>query len=545
MKAVNFVLVLVFVFQLFGCSDPGPRPAERGARVVDAVIPDTPQYGGRLVVPSIGAFTNFIPYLSTDAGDHNITKKVYVAPLRYNKNIELVPWAAESFEVLDGGKHLKFKLREDIYWFDGVQLTAEDMEFTYNLLIDPKTPTAYSTDWKAINEFRRTGKFTFEVFYDKPYARALVTWALDILPKHALEHEDIANTKYSRAPLGAGAYKLKEWIPGRRAVLESNPDYFLGKPYIDMIVYRNVSDIATQFLELKAGNVDMMGLTPLQYLRQTVGKDWAGYNKYKYLSFGYSFLAYNLRHPFFQDKRVRQALDYAIDKQEIVKGVLMGLGIPTIGPYKPGTWVYNDKIKDRGYHPDKARKLLAEAGWKDTNGDGLLDKDGKPFYFTILTNQGNSQRIKTSVIIQERLRDIGIKVDIRVVEWAAFINEFIDKGRFDAIVLGFTITQDPDLHTVWHSSRMSPNGLNFIGYKNEELDRLIVEGRHTLNQAERKKIYDRAQEILFDEQPYCFLYVPYALPILNSKVQGVKPAPAGIDYNYTEWWIPKSLQLQR
>lgn len=542
MKILQFIPIFLIVLALtsgVAASEPSVKSSAHSSKAA------APEHGGRLVEAMIGDMTNLIPYLSTDSVSHVVSSKIYTALLEYSKDIELVPLAAESFEVLDEGKHLKFKLREDIYWTDGVQLTAEDVEFTYKLLIDPTTPTAYSSDWKAIKEFRLTGRFSFEVFYEKPFARSLVTWAQDILPKHALENEDISNTKYSREPLGAGPYKLKEWLPGRRTILEANPDYFLGKPYIDTRVFRNVTDISTQFLELKAGNLDMMGLTPLQYQRQTVGKEWEGYNKYEYLSFGYTFLGYNFKHPFFQDVRVRQALDYAIDKEEVVKGVLMGMGIPAVGPYKLGTWVYNDKLKDRGYHPEKARQLLAEAGWADTDGDGLLDKDGKPFYFTILTNQGNSQRVKCGVIIQERLRDIGIKVDIRVVEWAAYIHEFIHKGRFDATILAFNILQDPDISTVWHSSSMIPNGLNLISYKNEELDALLDEGQHCLERAKRKKIYDRVQEILFHDQPFSFLYVPYALPIVNGKIRNVKVAPAGISYNYTEWWIPKTFQFQR
>lgn len=547
MKVILVIVTFAISLLLTGCGDSINDSGSGKKRVVNnlSVIPEKPEYGGQLVEPSLGDATNLITYIATDSASHEISSKLFIAPLQYNKDIELVPWAAESFEVLDEGKHLKFKLKEGIRWTDGVELTAEDVEFTYQLLIDPETPTAYAGDWKTIKEFRRTGRYTFEVFYEKPFSRSLVTWAMDVLPKHILEHENIANTEFSRNPVGAGPYKLKEWLPGRRVVLEANPDYFEGRPYIDTLVYRSVSDISTQFLELKAGNVDAMGLTPLQYLRQTVGPEWDNYEKYKYLSFGYSFLGFNLNHPFFLDARVRRAIDFAIDKEEIVKGVLMGMGIPAVGPYKPGTWVHNTAIRDRGYDPEQAKKLLAEAGWMDTDGDGLLDKDGKPFYFTILTNQGNSQRVKASVIIQERLREIGIKVDIRVVEWASFIHEFINKGRFDATILAFNILQDPDLYASWHSESMVPNGLNIAGYSNKELDDLIVEGRHCLDREKRKKIYDRIQEILHEDQPFCFLYVPYALPIVNAKVQGVKPAPAGISYNYTEWWIPKALQLQR
>jgi peptide/nickel transport system substrate-binding protein len=294
------------------------------------------------------------------------------------------------------------------------------------------------------------------------------------------------------------------------------------------------------FLELKAGNLDMMGLSPQQFLFQTKGQFWEhNFNKYKYLSFSYTYLGYNLEHPLFKNVKVRQALAHAINKEEIVKGVLLGQGVPTIGPYKPGTWVYNKKIRDYSYNPELAKKMLAEEGWVDHDGDGIIDKDGRPFAFTILTNQGNDLRVKAATIIQYRLGKIGIKVKIRTVEWATFIQEFVHKRRFEALILGWNVVQDPDIYDVWHSSRAISGGLNFIGYKNKEVDDLLEKGRRTFDQEKRKAIYDRLQQILHRDQPYCFLYVPMSLPIVNSRFQGIESAPAGITHNFIRWWVFK------
>ncbi len=547
MKIYLTCLLLLASLSLFGCEGPVEGQKQTagttGTQTVDFGEPVT---GGRIIEAMLGEPSNMISVLSSDSASHTVSSHIYVSPLKYDKDINLVPYAAEHYEVLDGGRLLRFKLREDIRWFDGKPLTAEDVEFTYKLMVDPKTPTAYAEDYKIIKEFRLTGPYSFEVVYDKPFARALITWAHDILPRHALENEDLLNTKYSREPLGAGPYKLKEWVSGRHIVLEANEDYFEGRPYIDQVVYRFIPDQSTQFLELKAGNLDTMGLSPQQYLYQTSGLDWDGnFQKFKYLSFGYTYLGYNLKNPMFSDVRVRKAFAHAINKEELVKGVLLGLGVPAQGPYKPGTWVYNDKIVPYEFDPGKARALLAEAGWTDTDNDGLLDKDGKPFAFTILTNQGNTERIKTATIIQERLKNIGIKIDVRTVEWAAFLKEFIDPRRFEATILGWNILQDPELYDVWHSSRDFPGGLNFVGYRNQELDDLLEQGRRLLEQDKRKPIYDRLQEILHEEQPYCFLYLPMALPIVQARIQGIEPAPAGIAHNFNRWWVPESLQRSK
>jgi len=299
-------------------------------------------------------------------------------------------------------------------------------------------------------------------------------------------------------------------------------------------------------MELKAGNIDFMGLTPLQYLRQTAAPDFTSrYNKYKYLADGYTFLGFNLTRAPFNDVRVRRAMAYAIDKQEIIKGVLMGLGEEATGPYKPGTRWYNPNVQRYPYDPDKARALLKEAGYTDGNGDGVVDKGGEPLSFTIITNQGNPLREKTLQIIQERLKAVGVQAKIRVIEWTSFLKNYVDKGDFDAVLLGWNITQDPDNHTVWHSSNAVKGGLNFIYYKNQEVDRLLEEGRSTFNEEERRKAYFKFQEILASDQPYVFLYVPYSLPVVSSRIHGIVPAPAGITYNLEKWYVPEELQKHK
>ncbi len=537
------VVLVLWAFFAMGCGGSGEEEKTAPAKSAASTVVSEPEYGGRIVMGTIGEASNLIPPLASDAPSHEIADLLYVAPLKYDKNLSIVPWAAERYEVLDEGKLLRFTLRKGIKWDDGVELTARDVEFTYKLMIDPKTPTAYAEDYKAIESFKVVDDYTFEVRYGKPFARSLITWMHSILPRHVLEGEDLLTTKYSREPLSAGPYRLKEWVAGSRIILEAREDYFEGRPYLDQVVFRVIPDISTMFLELKAGNVDMMGLSPQQYLYLTTGEKWEeNYNKYRFLSFGYTYLGYNLKDPLFKDVRVRQALAHAIDKREIIKGALLGQGEPTIGPYKPGTWAYDNAIQDYPHDPVQARRILAEAGWEDHDGDGVLDKDGAAFAFTILTNQGNDQRIKAATVIQSRLKEVGIEVKIRTVEWAAFIKEFVDKGRFQALVLGWTIGQDPDIYDVWHSSKAVAGGLNFVDYSNPEADALLEQGRGILDREARKKIYDRLQEVLHRDQPYCFLYVPYSLPIVQGRFKGIKEAPAGISYNFIRWWVPKGEQ---
>ncbi len=512
---------------------PGPCAPADGAPVT----------GDAIIMGTIGEASNLIPPLSSDSASREVSGNIFVGLLKYDKDLKIAPWAAESYEVLDGGLRLRFTIRPGIRWQDGVEMTAEDVAFTYRMMINPDTPTAYGGDYRMISSLTVTGKYTFEVRYDKPFARALETWMGAVMPRHILEKEDLRSTKYARSPVGNGPYRFKEWIPGSRIVLEANPDYFAGRPNIDRVVYSIIPDLTTMFLELKAGSLDMMGLSPQQYVYQI--KDPAvadAYNVFRYLAFAYVYLGYNLESPLFKDVRVRRAIAHALDKQEIIAGALLGQGVPTVGPYVPGTWVYNTAIADYPLDIAKARALLAEAGWKTDAAGQLRNAKGLPFSFTILTNQGNEQRIKTAVIIQDRLKKLGMDVRIRSVEWAVFISQFVDKGFFDAVVLSWTVPVEPDLYDVWHSSRMRPRGLNFTRYANRELDEILVRARGTFDRAERKRLYDRAQVILHEDQPYCFLYVPYSLPAVQKRFQGIVPAPAGISYNFDAWWVPRDRQ---
>ena len=538
MKKVCLLLFLFFIhITLTAC---GTKQESVNSRPPEE---KPPAYGDILVRGDIGDASNLIPILASDSASHNIAGMIYNGLVKYDKNMNIVGDLAESWEISSNGLVITFHLRKGVQWHDGKPFTSADVLYTYQATIDPKTPTAYAGDFLKVKKVEAPDDYTFRATYDKPFAPALISWSSAILPRHLLAGKDITQSSLSRHPIGTGPYKFKEWVAGQKIVLVSNPDYFEGQPYIDGRMTRIIPDTATMFLELRAQNIGMMGLTPLQYTRQTENNLFKNnFNKYRYLSFAYTFMGYNLKNPLFADKRVRQAISYAINKDEIISGVLLKLGKPANGPYKPGAWAFNDKVKVYNYNPQKALALLNEAGWKKTGSDGLLKKDGQPFVFEIVTNQGNETRQKCAEIIQRQLKEIGITVKIRVLEWSAFVTDFINKRRFDAVILGWTIPLDPDAYDVWHSSKTAPEELNFISYNNPEVDEMLEKGRSTFDPKERKKYYDRFQEILAEDQPYTFLYVPEALVIINKRFRGIEPAPIGLEHNFIKWYVPKDEQ---
>ncbi len=515
-----------------------------GAAAAAGLDPVGPDYGDAIVVGSIGDASNLIPMLASDATSHEIAGYIYPGLVKYDKDLNLVGELAKGWEISEDGLTITFHLRKGVRWEDGEEFTSADVLYGFETITDPKTPTAYAGDFLEVKKAEAPDRYTFRVTYKEPFAPALSSWSnVVVLPSHLLKGKEITKSPLARHPVGIGPFRLKEWKSQERIVLEANPGYYDGRPYLDRYVMRIIPDPATMFLELKSGGLDWMGLSPIQYSRQTDTRFFKeNFKKYKYLSFSYTYLGYNLRSPLFKDKRVRQAISYAIDKEEIIRGVLLGYGVAATGPYKPDAWYYNPHVRRYPYDPERARELLEEAGWVDRDGDGWLDKDGRRFSFTIITNQGNSLRANTAQIIQYRLKQVGIEVKIRPIEWTAFINDFIDKRRFEAVILGWTLGQDPDLFDIWHSSKTGEKQLNFIGYSNPEVDRLLVEGRHTFAREKRKRIYGRIQEILAEEQPYTFLYVPMALPVIHRRFRGIEPAPAGISYNLIRWWVPKAEQ---
>lgn len=502
-----------------------------------------PSYGDAIVVSSISDACTLIPILASDASSSDICGMVFSGLVKYDKNINIVGDLAESWDILEDGLVIVFHLRKGVLWHDGAPFTSRDVAFTFNKLTDPSVKTPYSGDFERVAKLETPDDLTVRVTYKEPFAPALSSWGMWIMPEHLLKNEDLNNTRFSRHPVGTGPYKFKTWNTGEKIELVSNHEYFEGRPYIDRYIYRIIPDDATIFLELETCGVDMSNLSPLQYARQTDNAFFRDhYTKFRYPGFGFTYMAYNISDPKFSDVRVRQALNYAVNKQEIVDTIFFGLARVTTGPYVIDSWAYNKGVKPVAYDAAKAKSLLSEAGWEDRDRNGWLEKDGKEFEFTLIVNQGNTERLRVAEMIQGYLKDIGIRLKIRTLEWSALINDFINKRRFEAVLMGWFLSRDPDNFDIWHSSKTREGEFNFIGYSNPEVDRLLVDGRRTFDQARRREMYNRIHEIIYEEQPYLFLYSGDVLPVAGRRFRNIEASPIGIGYNFTKWYVPKAEQ---
>lgn len=468
-------------------------------------------------------------------------------------------------EFLPATEHnpvIVFHLRPGIRFQDGRPVTAEDVRFTYEAIMNPRNLSPRVSDYEPVKAVEVVDSLTVRIIYKYLYSPGLGTWGMGILPRHllspeALRQEAIRRSKdpekftlreseFNRNPIGCGPFRFREWKSGRYVTLERFKDYWEGPPNYHQYAFRVIPDMLTQEMEFYAGTLDSYNLQPHQVQRLEKNPT---YQHFSGTSFGYSYIGYNMRREPFKDRRVRTALGMAIDVNRIIKYVLYGQGKRITGPFPEQTDYYDQSVKPLPYDPEGALKLLAEAGWK-RGSDGWLQKDGKRLRFTLIANQGNNIRKAILAIAQDSWRNIGIDVRTDVLEWAVFIQERVQKHDFDALVLGWVMGIDPDLYQIWHSSQTHGNQLNFVGFQNREADDLIVRIRREYNREKQVEYCHELHRIIAEEQPYTFLYVGQWTAILDKRIviqevdsggkvhySRIKPTKTGNFMFYFNKWI--------
>ncbi|HAA05174.1 MAG TPA: peptide-binding protein [Syntrophobacteraceae bacterium] len=506
----------------------------------------TPDDGDWLVAHLSAEPATLNPITATDAYASQINQYIYESLLkRDERTTRLVPELAESWDVAEDHLTYTFHLKKGVAWQDGVPFTARDVVFSYQRIQDPKVDAAHQRNYyRDIDQLEMLDDYTVRFRYRVPYYRALeVCGEMPIVPAHLFaEGDDFNLHPIGRQPLGTGPYRLIKWDTGEQIVLERDDRYWGIKPHLRRIVFKVVTDSTVALEVLKQHGLDVMSLRPIQWSMQTRGKRFQqDFQKLKYYLPSYNFIGWNLRRPLFQDRRVRQAMTMLVNREPILKKILFGLGTVVSGPFYVNSPDYNQAIKPYPYDPKRALELLNEAGWTDHDGDRILDKDGVPFEFEFVISAGSKFAEQLATILQENLKQVGIKMRIRKLEWAVFIQK-IDAREFDACTLGWSLGWDSDPFQVWHSSQVD-KGSNFVGFVNEEADRIIVEARQEFDEVKRRQMYRRFHEIIHEEQPYTFLFTLEALVAVDKRFANVHVYPMGMVPK--EWWVPKDLQRYR
>ncbi|PLY10103.1 MAG: peptide ABC transporter substrate-binding protein [Arcobacter sp.] len=465
------------------------------------------------------------PILASDSASSEITQWLFNGLFKYDKNGNIVPELASSYKFISK-THLIINLRDDVLWHDGEKFSADDVIFTYNKIHDPKVFTAIKSNYKEVESISKINDFTLEIIYKKPYFKALEIWMTGILPKHLLkDEEDLMKSDFNKQPIGTGAYKLDSFKVGSDIRLFAFDKYFEGRPKIDEINYKFLPDPTTSFLFLKQNRLDVGGLTPLQVDRQIDKEFLDDFQLIERPAFAYAYLGFNLNNKKFKDLNVRKALSLAINRKEIVDILFFGHGQVCNGPFLPGTFAYDKDIKVIKQDLKQAKRLLKLAGYDENN----------PLSFEVITNTGNETRLNATQIIQYQLAKIGVKMKIRVMEWQAFLNTVVHPRNFEAIVLGWNLAVMPDAYPLWHSDSRKTGAFNLVGYSNKEVDELIVKGSTTVDKEELGKIYRKIFNIIANDTPYLFLYIPNSITSVSKKIQNIEPSFLGIMHNQNDW----------
>lgn len=464
-----------------------------------------------------------------------------------------VPKMAESWTISDDKLTITFKLREGMLWSDGVPITTDDAVFSYETMMDPKVEAMQSRVYFGdVESVKALDDRTLEFKFKKRYYKSLdVAGTMTIIPRHVYQYTDGQEFNRVRTKLvGSGPYVFERWEPGQRIILRRNP-YYWGEPgNFDKVVFKTVSDNTAALQSVKAQQIDLMGLTAEQFVQvESDEKFNANYKRLVYTSPRgvYSYIGWNHLNPLFQDKRVRRALTHLVPRHRINEEILHGLADIATGPFWPGSDEHDlplqadNTVKPWPFDSGQALALLAEAGWQDSDGDGVLDKDGRSFTFQLLVPQGSQAGLDIASIAKEEMGKVGVKAEVTQLEWSVFQNKMDDR-KYDAVLLAWVSNSvEGDPYQVWHSSSRLKKGSNHISFNNSETDRLIEEARMEFDTTKRNEIYHKFHRLLHEEQPYTFLFRSKARVAVHKRFEGVVIHPFGL--KPLEWWTPEAKRL--
>jgi len=578
-KAALGLLVLI----LLGCG--GDKEAARESRaapsVAGAVEVGKPTTGDWLVTHSLSDPEQLNPLTSNDASASEILQYVFQSLLtRDPRSLELKPLLAAARPVISNDhRRYTFAIRRDAHFQDGKPLTGEDVLFSLKAIKCPLVNAPFlRVYFDSVVDARLLDEFTIQFTIKDPYfLNESVLGGIDVLPRHyydpanalkevtlaelarpvaqlsakVKEFADDFNKNYSRNPMGSGPYKFAGWETGREIELTRDEKYWgygkdgVDQPYLDRYKYRIINNLDAALVTLKSGGLDEMNLNPIQHTRGTNSDRFkVEFRKYEYFAPNYSYIGWNNHHPIFRDARVRRAMTYFTNRKQMVKTILFGLGQVVEGPIYFFRPEYDKGLPSYDYDPQKALALLKEAGWADTDGDGLLDKviDGQsvPFRFEIKVNSGNSTRKSVALVLQDELKKHGIAASVRELDWTIFLAD-VQSRKFDAILLGWAMSvNEPDAYQIWHSSQAANKGSNHIGFKNARVDQILEQYRREFDARKRVDLYREFQRILSDQQPYTFLFVGKSVSAVQRRFRGVEVLPVGM--RPIDWWVPAPVQ---
>ncbi len=461
--------------------------------------------------------------------------------LDFDTRLELAPGLAERWEVSDDGREFRFFLDRDAVWEDGSPVTSADAVFTIRKITDSKIPSpVFKLLFDRLEVIEPIDAKSFRArFRDRDSSHAFA-FALPLLPEHRFAGQPFRKARDNRAPLSDGPYRLTRWKPQESIELERNPRWYGTPGHFDRIVFRIVPENAVAYRALVEGSLDETWID--QSLKERSASDrrfGACCRVVEFYNLDYNYIALNNRSPFFSDARVRRAMTMLLDRPSIVRGLYRGSARIISGPWAPDSPAYDTSVTPLPFDARAAAELFDEAGWRDTNGNGTRDLDGREFEFELLASAGATAGRQIDEIFAAELGRAGVKASIRPLEWSAF-TERIDAGEYEAASLAWAAADaNPDPFPYWHSSQFPPGGVNIAFYRNAAADRLMEEARSELDAGKRREIYHRLHRIFRDDPPVVFVVNASQKYAFRKRVRGLVTSPLGL-YGFwpgpLSWW---------
>jgi peptide/nickel transport system substrate-binding protein len=502
-----------------------------------------PQTGGTVTIP-IGADPTLNPWHPNAFVESVFPNRVLFAGLtRPGKDLQPAPDLASKWETSPDGLTWTFTLRNDAKWTDGQPITADDVVFTFaDLVLKPDLGANGRGNFAAVSGVEAVNPTTVRFNLSRPFSAlpAYLAYNAGILPRHAFAGQADPwsyNAFNKGTPVSSGPFKVESYTSGQAVVLARNDAYFGGKPYLDKLVFKVVPDANTQFAQALSGELSILILDNKAAVDRVKSASQVRVEPRQLVQ--YYWLALNQTDPRFQDLRVRQAFEEAIDRQAIISAVEKGYGQIANSAIVPAFQTYYDASQASKYPFDanKAKQLLAEAGWQP-GPDGILQKDGQPFRFTMDVGQRGILQ-PTNELIQQNLKAVGIEADLNSMEWNAYIQKVVVNRDYTATVNWWVYPSDPDVFPYFHSSTAG-KGFNIPGYKDPKLDEMLTRVQAETDPARRKQAVVDLQAYMADNLPYLFLWYPQEIDVINANLQGVPDLNLRDNMHYVqEWWLKR------
>ncbi|MEE8224445.1 MAG: ABC transporter substrate-binding protein, partial [candidate division NC10 bacterium] len=449
------------------------------------------------------------PRVATDALSLHVDGLLFNGLVRADANFRIVPDLAERWEQPDERTYV-FHLRRGVRFHHGRELTAEDVRFTFESL--KTVGSAHAAVLEEIREIQVLDRQRVAFHLKRPFAPILYHLTIGIVPSDLARQEG-----FGQNPVGTGPFRFKRWVQNEWVEVEAFPDYFGGKPKIGRLRFRIIPEATIRFLELKKGTIDvLLASLPPEIFPLVVALP--GVEVAKVPSSNYTYVGFNLEDPILSNLRVRRAIAHAIDREGMMTYLLRGQAIPATGLLSPQHWAYESHVETFPFDPEKARRLLDEAGYP---------MKGRARF--TLTFKATTNEISRTIAeaIQYQLSQVGIALEIRSYEFGTFYKD-IKSGNFQLYILTWVGITSPDFyHYIFHSDSWPPRGANRGRYQNAEVDRLLLAVRRTSDLKERMALYSRVQRILAKELPYVSLWHEIRLTAYTSRVRGFSPMPGG------------------